>query len=389
MVSLLPISRLPALLLCCGLLPAATSLAESSDSLVVVTLNADPADDAATLSGRVLVTAQDGGILVEERNGTLHNLTPGDFTDVRTTAEQFTPLNADELATELLGQLGSAWSIRQTDHFVIASTASDTWTEHCARLLETVCDEYFEFFEDLEIAVTPLDRPLAVILFRHQEQLQAFAAQQHPETTFEDVPGYYSSRSNQMYATDISSRPVSSRRDLLKLLRKKPRHTETIVHEAVHLLGYNTGLHTRQADNPLWFTEGLAAYFEPVSGRGKLLWTGPGRPNAVHLRQLRAQSPRNRLAVPLPRLIQDNRSFGDSATAANAYASSWGLTYGLLKRHREAFADITRNMQQRAPLVGVDTTEELKMFSKTTGMPLEKLEIQAASTVRRLRIPSR
>ncbi len=36
----------------------------------------------------------------------------------------------------------------------------------------------------------------------------------------------------------------------------------TIVHEAVHQLAFNTGVHERLADNPQWIVEGLATMFE-------------------------------------------------------------------------------------------------------------------------------
>lgn len=388
MVSLTPSGRLPTVLAAWLMMTAACCPADSTSPLVTVMLNNE--DGSSTvISGRVVTKAQDGGILLEERNGTLHNLTPDDFSELHQTEDPFVPMNAEQLSADLVNELGPAFGMKQTDHFVIASAASAAWTEHCAQLLETVYTEYFEFFEDLQVDLAPADRPLAVVLFRHPQDLQKHARQQHPETSFEDVPGYYSSRFNRMYATDISTISVRSRRDLLRLLRKNPRHTETIVHETVHLLGYNTGLHVRQADNPLWFTEGLATYFEPVSGRGRVLWNGPGRVNAFHLRRLKAGGPKNRFPIPLAQLVQDNRAFQDAASAADAYASAWALVYGLLRRHEDAFAEITRGMQQRRPLIEVTAADELKLITDATELPPDQLETRAASTVRRLRVPSR
>lgn len=389
MVSRFRIAGLLILMLCFLVTPVAGDPVSSQEQLVAVTLTADADDGPGTLSGRILLTAQDGGILLEERNGTLHNLSPHEFSELQKQSEPFRPFDGDELAADLVDHLGSGFGIQQTEHFVIATDASEVWAEHCAELLEKVYDRYFEFCEDVEITVTPPNRPLAVILFRRQEQLQAHARQQHPETTFENVPGYYSSKANQIYATDVSGGSARSSRGLLRILRKHPRHTETIVHETVHLLGYNTGLHTRQADNPLWFTEGLAAWFEPVSGRGRLLWTGPGRPNAVYLRHLKAQRLKNRLPLRPQQLIEGNQLFLKQETITDAYACSWALIYTLLRRDQDAFARLASVLQQRQPLREYNEAAERETFAKASDTALPQLEIQAASNVRRLRVPSR
>jgi len=357
--------------------------------LIHVTLTDDADWQEDSLSGRIVLTAADGGILLEEPNGTLHNLSPDEFRDIQDAGQPFTRLDSDSLATDLVNQMGAAFAIRQTEHFVICSAGSDTFTEHLAELLEEVYDEFFGFFEsDSHSPVRRPEHPLPVVIFRSTVQLQQHARRQHPKISFDAVPGYYSSRFNRMYISDIL-RESRSRGGLIRQLKKVPRHTETIVHEVVHQLGYNSGLHIRFADNPLWFTEGVALYFESYSGRGRLLWSGPGRPNAVHLRHLRASGNEPRLPVSLTALISDNAVFQAPETTADAYAVSWALLYHLIHGDREAFNRLSRRLQQRKPLREIPAADELTELEAALRRRLPEVESDVMATLRTLRIRRR
>jgi len=333
----------------------------------------------------VLIRAQDGGILLEARHGELHNLTPDKFTTIEQTDEVFRPYSADELAEYLTAQMGPAFGIRKTEHFVICTSASDAFTEYCAELLEAVYSHFYVRFATSDLGLYEPKGPLAVVLFRRTNDLQTHAAKQHPDTTFAGVPGYYTVRFNQMYVTDIPAARIQGRRDLAKYLRKKPRHTETIVHETVHLLGYNSGLHTRLADNPLWFTEGLAAWFEPSNGRGPVLWTGPGSTNAFHVQYLKSTRSRRSLPVSLPELLSNNQPFLQPESNSDAYASSWALVYYLIRREPKTFENLAQTFQQRVALEETAPAEERTIFANACETPLERLESKAASLVSRLK----
>ena len=361
-----------------------SSFAAAQDTLNRVTLSAVEPAGRQTVCGRILLTARDGGILLEEPNGTIHNLIPSDFVSITDSEAPFAPLTADELATDLRQTMGPDFRSQQTDHYVICSAASQSVTQFVAELLEKVYSEYFKFFADSGVTVNPADGPLAVIVFGDANALQQHARQRHPEITFEDVPGYYSSRFNQTYVNVSASEESRSR--LSRELKKQPRTVETIVHEAVHQLGYNSGLHVRFADNPLWFTEGLALYFEPLSGRGRLLWSGPGRTNGLHLRHLN-EMPATQDSTPLTvlQLIQDNRAFLQEETAADAYALSWGLVYHLIERDRPAFVRLATSFQQRSPLIDVTAEREAAGFEESAETSPDQLDREIRQTIRRLR----
>ena len=80
-----------------------TVAVSAQDRLQTVTLTTAAESEAATrLTGRVLAELQDGGILLEERSGQLHNLTAKQFTSVATRFDTFSSLEPDDLAAKLL-----------------------------------------------------------------------------------------------------------------------------------------------------------------------------------------------------------------------------------------------------------------------------------------------
>lgn len=354
--------------------------------LVKLTLTSVPGQPPTSVHGRVILQAQDGGILLEQRHGELLNLTPDMFTALERTDELFRPFDADELAEWLTARMGMAFGIRQTEHFVICTSASEVFTDYTADLLEKVYSEFFAFFDDSSLALHKPVGPLPVVVFRRQEDLRTHAAAQHPEQLFEDVRGYYTVRFNQMYVSGTPAPQPRTRRELTAYLRKHTRHTETIVHETVHLLGYNSGLHTRLADNPLWFTEGLAAWFEPSTGRGPLLWTGPGNTNRTYVRHLKKQRMNKSLPVSLATLIRGNQAFLRTETNSDAYASSWAFVYYLLRRDRAAFDQLAQAFQKRPPLKEVLPLKEQDVFAAACETPVERLETKSAALVSRLGI---
>ena len=359
--------------LCC-LCCLTTAATFGEDPLQAVTLTS--AEGAPTrLTGRVLFEAPDGGILFEERSGQLHQLAPKEFTSFGGRSGVFSYLPHDELAVLLLQQTGAGAAIHQTEHFVICSDASELYTKFCGRLLEKVFAEYLKFFEDSGVQLTSLTAKLPVLVFRDVARFQEFARRQHPDTDFTDVPGYYSVRDNQMLITAVSGdRAFRTNSDVVRELKKKPRQVETIVHEAVHQLAFNTGLQVRFADNSMWLSEGLAVFFERASGRSSMIWSRPGEVSRIHLPGYKAATRQNRLRLPLSELLESDQAFRSADKLADAYAQGWAITYFLIRSDRDAFDRLLLHLQNRKPLQAVDATTRLAEFETATGRPLVDFE---------------
>lgn len=342
---------------------------------------------ATRLSGRAIVIAPDGNLLFEERSGRLHTIAAAAIRMREVTDSEFSPLSETELCSLLLQQHGGGFHLRTTEHFVICSNTSESFTDFCARLVERVVEEYFEFFSDSAVDVRRPSGHMAIVLFRNVEMLREFANQQHPETSFEDVPGYYSVDNNQTFGTgQLSATSETSTGNLVRELRRSPRQVETIVHEVIHQLCFNTGLQTRFADNPIWLSEGLAVYFEGASGRGSLVWSGPGHVNRIQLAHLRAAGG-NQWKLPLQELLTSDEPFRSEKTVRDAYAESWALNYFLIRKHRSGFDDLLRTLQTRKPLIPVSADVRAREVTDATGLTMGEMERQLQQFVKRIRSP--
>ena len=101
-----------------------------------------------------------------------------------------------------------------------------------------------------------------------------------------------------------------------------------LIHEATHLLCFNTGLLSRSNDVPLAISEGLACYGE--TWRPKLKNATFGGPNPGRA-QVFAESKAAGLDwIPLDRLVADDALFADAKTQQLAYAESWLWIWNIL-----------------------------------------------------------
>lgn len=343
----------------------------------------------AAITGRVVQRAGDGSLLLEDRAGQLHVCLADQIKDVSASDEDFRPLTRDEMATHLLQQTGGGFVVQQTEHFVICSNASELYTDYCGRLLEKVVREYVELMTRLKIQLQPLPKQLPVIIFRRSEGLQQHASRQHPNVSFADVPGYYSMTFNQMLVAGLSGdRTFTSRGDVVRELKTDLRQVETIVHEAVHQLAFNSGLQVRMADNPMWFSEGLAVYFEHANGSGNALWSGPGGVNRIHrpgfVRAVVNEEP----VIPLEQLVTSDAVFqsDDPTIIAAAYAESWALVYHLIRRQPDSFSKLATTIQHRLPLVPVSQQQRLQAFHEALPAPLPEVERDLIRSIGRLKV---
>ena len=186
--------------LCCGHVDADDPAI--LDTLTTVVINAS--DQSVEVSGRILIEAQDGGVLLEERNGRIRQLTPAVIESKATSDVPFSAMTNDELGNDLLSQVPAGFEIHETDHYVICSNSAEEYAEFVGKLLEKVFDQYFEFMIAQEVIVRQPAGKLPIIILQSEAEFKEFAAAQHPETSFEDTPGYFSLRENQVLLQDLT-----------------------------------------------------------------------------------------------------------------------------------------------------------------------------------------
>ncbi len=338
-------------------------------SLEAITFSGDTPGDQQTVLGRVILKAADGGLLVEDRMDTLWTVTPAQLKSREPTGQAFTRFDTAERTGRLLKELGEGFRAVTTPNYLLISNAGDAYTEWCGQLLDRFHAGYFDYWDATDLSLTRPDHPLTVILLRTQDQLRDFVTRDVGSKTQSQF-GYYSVRKNRIVLCDLANTdPQDSARQIRRAVARAPFNVGTVVHEATHQLAFNSGLHTRYADNPVWLTEGLAMFFETPDLRTSG-WKTIGRVSEWRVKSLRQHAP-GMSAATVESLISSDARFQDPQTAPAAYAESWALFQYLMKRRQPAMLDYLRDIQNKTPLVWDKPETRLRAFRKSFGDPAD------------------
>ena len=207
----------------------------------------------------------------------------------------------------------------------------------------------------------------------------------------ESIIAYFSLDTNRMTMYDLTgterggrgNRGGSAAQINQVLARPEAQMTvATIIHEATHQIAFNSGLHARLSDCPMWFSEGIAVYFETLDLRSA---KGEGigeinRPRLALFRQYLRRRPRDSLAT----LIRTNKRFNDSEQAADAYAEAWALTYFLMKQRPQQYIDYLKLLSPKKPLIEDPPEERVRQFEQCFGS-LQQLDGELLRYMARVR----
>ena len=365
------IRRLIALCMLMGAVDPRLHAAEPgmNDPLIRVALK-DSKSAGRTIEGRIVTEAQDGGLLLQSRDGALWTVTPEQLQSREATGASFEPLTKEELGQQLLAELGDGFEIVTTRNYVICTSAGTAYGRWCGSLFERLMGALQSHWRALELHEPEF--PLVAIVFRDPGEFAKFTARDVGAAAA-DSKGYYSVRSNRIVLYDLTAGSGAERprsvEELNERLATSAFNVATVVHEATHQVAFNIGLHTRYADNPLWLTEGMAMYFETPDLRSRTGWRTIGRVNPSRLRQFREYARTRRGPESLQTLLGSDARFTDPETAADAYAEAWALTYFLIKARREQYLRYLEHVRQKRPLFWSSEDQRLREFTEIFGDP--------------------
>ncbi len=306
-------------------------------------------------------SSQDAVVL--EPSGFLRVLEQVDVVHHAILPVDFLPQSLTEARNQLQSELGSRYETLVSGPYVIAAPMGTTkhWRERFNALLAG----YVRYFQVRGWPLRKPDFPLCVTVFATRQEFVAYAASQGQQVQA-SVVGSYFTRSNRCALYTIEN---ASGTDWAE--------TEaTIVHEAVHQLAYNTGIHERLSMDPMWFVEGLASMFE--------------QPNVYDLRQpsitiqtrmLADKQTRlqgllanpQQLEQQLQGLIFSDRLFKHDPLLA--YDLSWAVTFYLAERMPAEFRTYSSLLSQR-PFGDYSAAERTRDFRTAFGGEISMLAIQ-------------
>src|SRR5690606_9657934 len=248
----------------------------------------------------------------------------------RTSDEQpLVPIDAKEAGRRLLAELPPGFAVYRTKNYVIVHNTHDEYVRWVGRSFESLHRVFHSFFRNQRWKLKEPEFPLVALVFADRASFDAYARPELGDTAAA-VIGYYNLETNRMTTFNVPN---------------LERNVSTIIHEATHQLAYNTGLQTRFADNPMWVSEGLAVYFETPNFSNPSLWRGVGQINKVKLAHFHDYL-RNRGGESLASLLSDDSRFRNSATARDASAEAWALTYYLLRTKRPLYIQYLRALSE-------------------------------------------
>lgn len=347
--------------------------AVADDALHRVTF-VDDEKQTRTVDGRILVTAQDGGILLEGRDGILWNVTPQQLKHNAKTGTTFTPFTQDELAKRLKAEFGAGFEVYRTRRYVICSNAGRHYSRWVGALFERLMTAFYKHWKSPQLKLREAEFPLIAVVFADRKQFAPYAAKDAGVTST-STAGYYSARSNRVVLFDLTAgprtRPARSVREVTRRVGRSPFTLSTVVHEATHQIAFNSGLHTRYADNPLWLTEGMAMYFESPDVHSAKGWNTVGKVNPFRIREFRKFLAGRRKAGSLKTLISSDGRLTDAKTAGDAYAEAWALTYFLIKTRRKDYQKYLAAIAAKPVLIFGGPDQRLKEFREAFGEPAE------------------
>ncbi|QDU98376.1 DUF1570 domain-containing protein [Lignipirellula cremea] len=343
------------------------------------------------IAGQILVEASDGGLLLEDPDGVLWVLQPGEIVERKTRDTPFARSTQDELAARLLAELGDGFQVHTTAHFVICYETSPAYAQWCGALYERLYRAFLSYWEHRDVVLTEAPAPLPAIIFKDKASYVEYASAEFGEAAAATI-GYYSIRSNRVLMYDLTGADAqqfgrstqAAHINAILTRRGAERTVATIVHEATHQIAFNCGLHTRYADIPLWVSEGVAMYFETPDLGSSRGWRTIGAVNRTRLLEFK-QALRDRPAGRLAELIADDALFRNTASAAAAYPEAWALNYYLLKRMPKEYAGYLKKLSERKPVDYATPDERLADFKEFFGEDLAQLEVEYLRAMRALR----
>lgn len=292
------------------------------------------------------------------------------------TDRPFAAIAKADLAQRLLTSKLAGFKNKESRRYLYLYNTSDNFALVTSRILESMFPGIVNYYETQRLPVKTPDVPLVVVMFRTEEEFQAY--QRMPA----GVVAYYNTLTNHVVMYEES-----------KLFRVKPelgiqQSLSTIAHEGVHQILHNIGVQQRLSVWPMWLAEGLAEYFAPTTVGKKLQWKGAGQVNDLRMFELE-----NYLKA------RDAKANGQMVThtvsaarlTSTGYASAWALTTYLAKVERAKFNRYVGEISKLGPLEGNMKTvgrgavaENLTTFQKYFGDDLADLENKLVTYLKRL-----
>lgn len=311
-------------------------------------------------TGALLAEDADNYVLLQ-RDGRMKVVARAGSSPPSLVAASFTPFTAQTIADALRAEFGRKYEVSHTGHYLVVHPPGKS-PEHALPFEEQFLRSQ-QYFQLRGVATTTPEFPLVAVVLNTRKEFDQFLEKYQPENHNPQVVGYYSPRSNRTITFDQGENG------------RGKRTFETLIHEATHQIAFNTGIHSRFAPMPRWFTEGLATMFEAPGIHNGAAYPGlKQRVNHEWLRYLKQQFKEGQGTGVLPELIASDELFRTAPQKAYGYA--WGLTFFLAELQPEKYAQYVKRVAGRSQFLDYTSQQRLEDFVRAFGSDLNELEVR-------------
>jgi hypothetical protein len=294
------------------------------------------------------------------RDGQIWPFESGEAVKFNKTASRFRPYPPSEFLAALLRELGAAYEVTGTSHYMIAHPRGQQgrWAER----FEDLYRSFIQYFSVRGFEPAAPAFPLAGIVCVNRSEFERLAAGHVASPS--GVLGYYDPRSNRLTLYDMGGNGNSA---------NWQRNAAVLVHEATHQMAFNTGVHDRYAPPPAWVAEGLATLFEapgvcdPRNHTQLSERVNRGRQRAFQ----QTMAPRHRPEV-LAAIVASDDLFRSNPQAA--YAEAWALSFCLTETEPRKYAEYLKRTASRPPFRKYTAAERTADFTAVFGGDWRMLE---------------
>ncbi|WP_158264776.1 DUF1570 domain-containing protein [Blastopirellula marina] len=341
------------------------------------------------LQGEVIATHA-AGLILHTPDGKMWPIQQDEILRREKTSDPFQLQTKDELIETVLREMPPGSQVFETAHYLIAYNTSRAYAQWVGGMLERLHRGFTTYWSQRGIDIKQSDQPMVALVFDNQNSFANYSKAELGAAA-NSVIGFYSMHTNYVVMFDLTGGAGGGRRNIgirdIQRLMTRPDFQwslATVIHEATHQIAFNSGVQQRFADVPLWFSEGLAIYFETPDVSSSRGWRGIGEISKPRLGQFQKTARQNGQPF-LPDLLTNDDSLRKAATALDRYAQAWALTYYLQKRMPDEYDAYLKELSQIEPLNDPPEGARMKMFQKHFGADILKLEGEVREMMMNLR----
>lgn len=309
------------------------------------------------------------------RDGAYERIDLSDVTSFRKAGGEFHSVTPAALAGELRVSLGRKFEVVTRGHYIVCAPSGQAG--QYADLLSRVEKSFNGYFNRRGWPLESSQFPLVVIVQPNQREFarSCLAVGQRPSPM---LRGFYHPQTNRVTLYDQAADAISqgkARSTGKKQFLLDDASRSVAIHEAIHQLAFNSGLHQRIGENPRWVVEGLATMLESGALDSTVRNDTAGRINPERLQQFQEYRIKRRQGT-IADLISHEEELYQSAPL-DFYGEAWALTFYLSEARRPDYVRYLKRVAQRSPLEPNYSAEDrLADVQAVFGKDLRWLETQ-------------